>query len=589
MVDLLSASVSAYGDRPLFGIRREGGWSWTSYRDFASTVDRCRAGLFELGVSRGDRVAVISNNRLRWAVAAHAIYGLSAIHVPIHATQSEKDWKDILQDSGAKVCLVGGEAIQARVRSLQADLHDLEHIIDFDGPGADRRSFDGILQLGATRAVERRVLDAWQEVAYIIYTAGVSGRPKGVRLTQFNLASNAAALVEASRIPPGSLTVSFLPWSNVLGGLVEMNLLMATGGTMAICANPSRLMQYLREVRPTALFAVPRIWNRLRGGALESVAFLPRYLQGIFAEAMEARTKQRAHRNLSLSERVALRAAQPLIFRRIRNLLGGRLSYASSGGAALPLETEEFFANLGIPIYQGYGLTECSGCATTSNPAARRPGSVGKPIPGVTIWIDRKVDQAPDDEGEVIISGYGIMEGYHNLPAETVQTVNDRGALRTGDLGRVDPNGYLFITGTLKNIYKLANGRYVAPAPLEAKLQGSPYIAQCMICGANQAHNVALIVPDLAVLMVWGKAGGMSPFIDTLLRDPRTRRLFEDEIARQSRDFKSFERISNFALIRQELSAAGDTLSSVHRFNRRAIAEKYRKTLEQLYSGSYAS
>jgi long-chain acyl-CoA synthetase len=178
------------------------------------------------------------------------------------------------------------------------------------------------------------------------------------------------------------------------------------------------------------------------------------------------------------------------------------------------------------------------------------------------------------------------MQGYHNLPGETVETITEQGALRTGDLGRVDEDGFLYITGTLKDIYKLTNGRYVAPAPLELRLQGSPYIAQCMVYGANRAHNVALIVPDLAALMIWGTARGMSPFVHTLLKDPRTRRLFEDEIARQSRDFKSFERIRNFALIRQELSASDDPLSTVHRLRRRAIVERYEKTLKELYGES---
>jgi long-chain acyl-CoA synthetase len=583
MVELLSSAVSAFGARPLFGIRQERGWNWTTYRGFAATVDRCRAGLAALGVGHGDRVAVISNNRLRWAVAAHATYGLSAVHVPIHATQLEKDWKDILQDSGARVCFVDGEAIEARVRSLQADLYNLEHIVNFDGSGNDGTSFDGLLASGASSPVEQCVPDARKDVAAIIYTAGISGKPKGVRLTHFNLASNVSALVEASGIPRGSLTVSFLPWSNVLGGVVEMNLLMATGGAMAICGNPSRLMEYVREVRPTALFAVPRIWNRIRSGALESVASLPGFVRRAFDEAMQARSKQRAHRNLSLSERAALRLARAMVFRRILKFMGGRIGFASSGGAALPLETEEFFENLGIPIFQGYGLTECSGCVTTSSPRTRRTGSVGRPIPGVMVSVDGSVDQAPEGEGEVVVSGPGVMEGYHNLLGETVETITERGALRTGDLGRVDADGYLYITGTLKDIYKLANGRYVAPAPLEARLQGSPYIAQCMVYGTNRAHNVALIVPDLAALMIWGTANGMSPFIHTLLKDPRTRRLFEDEIARYSRDFKSFERIRNFALIRQELSASDDALSTVHRLKRRAIADTYAKTLRELY------
>jgi len=179
-----------------------------------------------------------------------------------------------------------------------------------------------------------------------------------------------------------------------------------------------------------------------------------------------------------------------------------------------------------------------------------------------------------------------VMDGYHNLPGETVEATTENGGVRTGDIGRVDEDGYLYITGTLKEIYKLANGRYVAPAPLELRLQGSPYIAQCMVYGANRAHNVALIVPDPAALAIWSETNGLSPFVHAQLKDPRTRRLFEEEIARQSRDFKSYERIRNFALIRQELSTSDGMLSTTHRIKRRAIAESYQKTINELYAGT---
>jgi long-chain acyl-CoA synthetase len=586
LVQMLATSMKTWTDRPLFGTRTGGGWQWTTYREFGEMVDRCRAGLASLGVGKGDRVAAISANRLEWAVAAHATYGLTAIYVPIHHTQLEQEWKYILQDSGARICFIGNDVVEKRVRALQADLHDLEHIVNFEGNTNDKSCFSFLLQSGTALPVTARVPND-RDIASFIYTAGISGNPKGVKLSHYNLASNASAMIEAGSFREGEVTVALLPWAHVLGGVIELNILIATGGSMAICDTPDRVQQYMEEIKPTGLFAVPRVWNRIRDDIWKNVASQPEVIQALFADAIRGSVKKGRKQGATIGETIARVVAARTIFPRIRQRLGGRIRFATSGGAALSRDTQEFLAAIGIPVYQGYGLTECSGCATTATEEANRPGSVGKPIPGVTVRLDRNVDGAAPGEGEVIIFGSGVMMGYHNLPQETLETITKYGGVRTGDIGRVDKEGFLYITGSLKELFKLANGRYVAPAPLEERLQGSPYIAQCMIYGANQAYNVALIVPDMAALMAWGQAHGMSPFVDTLFNDPRTRRLYDEEVAKQSRSFKGFERIREFALLGKEFTTADGTLTPTLELKRNKIVEMYREKLKELYAPVY--
>ena len=586
LVTLFRQSCERFADRPALGTRTPDGWKYVTYREFAALVERARSGLAARGIGRGDRVAVISNNRLEWAVCAYATYARAATYVPMYEAQLDRDWQYILRDSGAKVCFVAGQAVEKRIRALQADLPDLQHVIDFDG-----QSYRELLEQGSQRLVSNPPVTppADDEIATLIYTSGTTGNPKGVRLTHFSLAANSSALVEVAPVREGDRSLAFLPWAHVFGGSVELNTVLAIGGTLAICDNTDRLVSYLPEVKPTMLFAVPRIWNRIYDGVRKQLAARPRPIQLLFEAGLLAKSRQKSGEVLSLGDRLMLLLAERLLFARIRERFGGELRFAFSGAAALAPEVGEFIDNLGIQVYEGYGMTECAGSATVNLPGACRLGSVGKPVPGVEIRIDKQVTGAGSDEGEILIYGTGVMAGYHNQPEATRAALTPDGGLRSGDLGRIDPDGFLFITGRVKELYKLANGKYVAPVPLEEKLQLSPYIAQCFVYGSDQPHNVALIVPDMAALKAWAEAKRMPTDPDVLLADPRTRELIRKEIEVHSRDFKGFEAIHDFVLSAEEMTTQNDMLTPTLKLKRRNVTARYAGQLQALYKKGVAA
>ncbi len=580
LVSLLGESVKRYADRPLFGTRGDDGWHWTTYREFGSLVDRFRSGLASLGVKRGDKVAVISQNRLEWVVGAHAVYSLGASYVPMYEAQLDKEWQYILADSGSIVCLVANAAIEARVRRLAANLPALEHIVTFEGdaPG----SYTDLLSRGAAHPTAS-VVPQPSDLASLIYTSGTTGNPKGVCLSHSNLAINACAILPLLESGPDDCGVAFLPWAHVFGGCVELNSCIATGASTAICGDPAKLPQFISEVKPTVLFAVPRVWNRIHAGIGAMMLTKPRAVRWMFDTAMAAKSKQRHGQSIGLHEWAALKLAEKLVFPKVRAAFGGRLRFGASGAAALSLEVVEFIENLGIGLFEGYGMTESSGGTTGQPLGAKRLGSVGKPLPGVRIEIDKSAVGATGDVGEVVIYGHGIMTGYHNLDDATRQTIGHDGGLRTGDLGRLDADGYLYITGRTKELYKLENGKYVAPVPLEEQLTLSTYILQCVIFGADRPHNVALIVPDMAALRAWAKTHGIEGDGETLLADSRVRKLLETEVATYSKDFKGFERIKDFVIDIDELTIQNGMLTPTLKLKRNKVVAEYADVFASLY------
>jgi long-chain acyl-CoA synthetase len=578
LVAILSQSVAKYGDKPALGSRKSHGWEWTSFRQLGEMVDHVRSGLAALGAEPGDRIAVIANNRLEWAVCAYACYTRGVSYVPMYEAQLEKEQHYILRDSGAKICLVANDALDKRIRGLQADLPDLQHVISFEG-----EAYRSLLATGKAKPVAPTQTND-RDVATIIYTSGTTGNPKGVRLTHFNLAANVCALLETAPVREGDRSLSFLPWAHVFGGTVELNCLLGVGGQIAICDNTDKLLAYLPEVKPTMLFAVPRIWNRIYDGVQKQVAGRPKIVQRIFHTALHAKNKLRNGESLGLRERVALAVAQKVIFSKIVARFGGQLRFAFSGAAALSPEVAQFIDNLGIQVYEGYGMTESSGGTTGNVPGATRIGSVGKPFPGVEVRIDKTAPGSTAEDGEIVIYGTGVMAGYHNLPDVTAQTLTPDGGLRSGDLGRLDNDGFLYITGRVKELYKLANGRYVAPAPLEEKLQLSPFILQAVVYGDNQPHNVALIIPDMTSLKAWAENQGMSSDAKAILSDNRTHELLRKEIESCSRDFKGFESVVKFVLSAEELTTANGMLTPTLKLKRRNVLAKYEPQLKALYS-----
>jgi long-chain acyl-CoA synthetase len=583
LVTLVTAAVKRFADRPLYGTRGEDGWHWTTYREFGSLVERFRAGLAGLGVKRGDKVAVISQNRLEWVVGAHAVYGLGAAYVPMYEAQLDKEWQYILNDSGATVCLVANASIEARVRRIAEKVPGLLHVIPFEGDGPS--TYAGLLARGAGQPAVT-VTPSPSDVASIIYTSGTTGNPKGVCLTHSNLASNVSALLPLLESNADDRGVSFLPWAHVFGGCVELNTCMAVGASTAICGDAAKLPQFIAEVKPTVLFAVPRVWNRIHTSVTAMMLTKPPAVRWMFDTAMVAKNKQRHGKSIGPSEWLAVRLAEKLVFPKVRAAFGGRLRFAASGAAALSLEVAEFIENLGIGLYEGYGMTESSGGTTAQPLGAKRLGSVGKAIPGVRIEIDKTVAGATADDGEVVIYGHGIMAGYHNQQDATRQTIGHDGGLRTGDLGRLDADGYLYITGRTKELYKLENGKYVAPAPLEEQITISPFILQCVIFGADRPHNVALIVPDMAAVRSWAEKQGIAGDGDALLGDSRVRKLLESEVATHSKDFKGFERIKDFVIDPEELTIQNGLLTPTLKLKRSKVIAKYDDVFASLYPTS---
>ena len=444
-------------------------------------------------------------------------------------------------------------------------------MIDFDAPDDD--GFAAFMRAGEAKRDVAAITPDAQDVALYIYTSGTTGKPKGVRLSHANVAGNISGFQEVVPIDGSHRSLAFLPWAHVYGGCVELHGMISIGASLAIC----------EQAR-----AHPRVHQRGQAvGAVRRAANLEPHLR---RRAGQRRREAEAD-PIDLRRRAALALeaeARPVAF--IRRGAGaaagaGRSSsarsssasaassqFACSGAAALSPDVAEFVDNLGIDVYEGYGMTETSGIAVCNQPHARRIGTVGKPLPGVDVKLDHKALGGDAENGEIIVYGTGVMLGYHNQPEETAKIMTPDGGLRTGDLGRFDSDGFLAVTGRVKELYKLQNGKYVAPAPLEEKLTLSPFIAQVMLHGADKPYNVAIIVPN-------------SLNVQEFAQDAKKlREVIAAELDKYSSDWKSYERVKKFMIADEEFTTANDMLTPTLKVKRRNVIKRYGADLDKLYS-----
>ncbi len=579
LVDLFEASARRFEARPALGTKRDGQWQWATYGELARLVDRCRGGLAALGVGPGDRVAIISENRLEWAVAAFATYGLGAIYVPMYASQLRSEWKHILDDSGAKAVLAGGDRITTIARELAAESTFIQHLIELDLPREDPRGFGQLLALGGEHPCPARHPDP-DAVVTFIYTSGTTGLPKGVVLTHGNIVSNLVALQEVFPISPDDRSLAFLPWAHSYGQVCELYNGINQGSSSAINDAIPNLLQNLAEVRPTTLVAVPRIFNRLYDSVVEQVADRPAPVRKMFEQGLKTAAKHRGGERDTWLHELELRLDDRLIFSKVRDRLGGRLRLVTSGAAALSREVAELVDAAGLPVYEGYGLTETSPIVTTNTPEHRRLGSVGRPLPGVRVDIDRTVTFGAK-EGEIVVHGPNVMKGYHNLPEETARTLTDDGGLRTGDLGYLDDDGFLYITGRIKEQYKLENGKFVMPGRLEEQLKLSPYVANVMVHGENRPFNVAIVVPDRDALARWAERRGIT---GELAKSPAVRGLLEAEVRERAQGVRGYEVPQRILVVEEDFTTENGMLTPTLKLKRRAVLARYRAELDALYA-----
>jgi long-chain acyl-CoA synthetase len=478
------------------------------------------------------------------------------------------------------VLFVSTPEIFGKVSGLSSSAPKLKHVTCIAG------SYAAILADGRARPPVS-TKPSRGDTAALLYTSGTTGEPKGVVLSHGNVLANVRALRDIIQHtiarPEEHRALSFLPWAHAFGHTVELQVMIACGASMAIAESVDKVVDNIREVKPTVLVAVPTVFLRIHAGVEKLMAARSSGLRWLFQRGLELAGARRQGRRLSVLGRALLGLADAVIFSRIRARFGGRLRFAICGAAALPRETAEFIDGIGITVYEGYGLTETSPIVSANTPVARKLGSAGKPLPGVRVTIDEAVGPAREG-GEIVVHGQNVMQGYHGRDDENRRVFVDGHGLRTGDLGYLDADGFLFVTGRIKEQYKLTNAKYVAPSPIEERLKLSPFIDNVLVYGDNRPYNVALIVPCSEAVQGFARARGLGrQTLEELLESEQIRLQFARELERLSGELKGYERVRDFAFSPETFSQENGTMTPSLKLKRHEILRRWGSLLEELY------
>jgi long-chain acyl-CoA synthetase len=553
----------------------------------AELVDRVRrlaTALVELGVKRGDRVALMAENGPHWPVADFATLCVGGVLVPIYPTLTADQAAYVANDCGAALVLVQGRTRLDGLIGERADMPQVEQfvVIDAEPDGDEALSFSRLLAESAAMPadeLERQArLARPDDLATFIYTSGTTGNPKGVELTHGNITSNVLASLECMDIEGSFTALSFLPLSHSFERTIDY-IYYYRGCTIAYAESVSTVAANMREVNPHVFVSVPRVYEKVIAKVHEGVAASPPMKQKIFhwaagvgRQALPYRLQRQRPPGL-LGIKTAL--ADKLVFGKIKAALGERFRFAMSGGAPLAPEIARFFWGAGVEIYEGYGLSETSPVLTVNRLGRTKLGTVGPTLPDVELRIA--------DDGEILARGPNIMRGYHNLPEATAEAIDDEGWFHTGDIGEIDADGFLKITDRKKEIIVNAYGKNVAPAPIENALKASRFIGQAVVIGDRRKMLAALLVPDLETLANWAKREDIEGDIEALLAAPRVRQLFEDEVTTVNGELARYEQVQVFELLPEEFTIETGELTPTQKIKRRVINQKYGEVIEDLY------
>jgi long-chain acyl-CoA synthetase len=590
IIEVFKTLVQKHKRPDALNFKRAGSWQSISSDEMLARIRQIAAGLYSIGIRYGDRVAILSESRVEWTLADAGCIFAGAIDVPIYPTLTPPQVQYILNDSGARALILANHAKFVELEDILRQCPHVEHIVFFDT--ADVGTDDGLtltqleergrqLQLDQpdiNNDLERQPTS--EDLATIIYTSGTTGEPKGVMLAHSNLVSNLIAFSGHLSFGEHDIALSVLPLSHVFERQA-LYMYLYHGMAVYYAEAIETLGPNLREVRPTILVGVPRIFEKIyarireraaeRGGL--SVVLLSWAVNVGRDYAQRAVDHQAIPAWLKLKHSVASR----LVFSRWREAFGGRIRLLISGGAALPEELGYIYLGAGIPIMQGYGLTETSPVITTGQLDDNRIGTVGKPIPNVEIRIA--------EDGEIEARGPNIMRGYYNKPAETRAVFTDDGWFKTGDIGTIDADGFLRITDRKKELFKTSGGKYIAPQPVEQAIKGSRFVNQVVLIGAGRKFPAALIVPNWEHIESYRKLKGIAVTNRSeLCRHPRIINLFERQVDKLTADLARYEKVKKIALLENELTIEGGELTPTLKVKRRIIDEKYRDVIDQLYS-----
>lgn len=587
LIEFLENSLAKHPDRPLFGTKNsQGVYEWLTYRQFGRRVDNLRAALAGLGVGSGDAVGIIANNRTEWAIAAYATYGLGGRFVPMYEAELPKTWQYIVADSAVKVLFVAKPEILEKVRDFPGKIPTLEKIILVEGEGPG--SMAALEAAGQDRPVPA-IRPAADDIAVLIYTSGTTGEPKGVLLSHGNCASNSIGGVSMyPELNEEGVSLSILPWAHSYGLTAELNAMIFLGGSIGFIESVKTVVQDMALVRPTWLIAVPRVFNRIYNGLWEKMNEQGGLAKKLFTMGIEAAKRRRelaASGRSDFFNELKFKLADKIVFTKIRQKMGGRLLGAMSGSAAMNVDIAHFFFDIGIPIYDCYGMTETSPAIAMNSSLAYRLGSVGKAIDQVKIVIDSSVVEEGAKDGEIVVYGPNVMKGYHNKPDKTREVMTPDGGVRTGDRGRLDEDGYLYITGRIKEQFKLENGKFVFPSALEEDISLVPWVQNVVVTGENRPYTTCLIVPDFAMVERYAAKQGIAGDIGQLVADEKIQAVITGEIlkALQGR-YGGYEIPKKFIYLTEPFTLENGMLTQTMKLKRRVVLEKFKDRINALYT-----
>jgi len=568
---------------------KEGGsWKSVSHQEAEIRVSRLAAALSSWGLERGDRVAMLSENRPEWAITDYAALGLGCIDVPVYPTLPSNQVAYILNDCEAKVILVSTAEQLAKILEIREEVPSLQKIVSFEDPGGA----SGVLSFSDVLEEGRRLIDEGsgesfrdralqvkpEDVATLIYTSGTTGNPKGVMLTHGNLASNLAAVSQHGVIEfqKGDVALSFLPLSHVFERLVDYYYWLF-GVSIAYAESIDKVADNLTEVQPHYMVSVPRLFEKIYAKVMGATGVKRKLVMWAKSVGEEAAELELAGKPVAGGLAFKRGIADKLVFSKLRERTGGRLRAAISGGAPLSGDVAKFFFAAGLPVYEGYGLTETSPVLTANRPRFVRLGTVGQPVPGTEVRIDTS--------GEILARGPQIMKGYWKQESETAAVIDAEGWFHTGDVGEFDADGFLRITDRIKNILVTAGGKNIAPQPIENEVAMSPFIAQVVMLGDKRAYPTLLLVPDFENLKPWAQERG----IDTgnherLSQHPDVRELLEREAFKRLDGFARYEVPKKIAVIPSEFSIDTGELTPTLKVKRRVVEDHYSSVIEEMYS-----
>src|SRR5688572_22286653 len=568
--------------------KREGEWYPLSYQELADRIHDLSLGLLELGVNPGDRVAILSENRPEWAIADYACLTACCTDVPIYPTLPAKQVEHNLSDSGSVAVFASTKTQLEKLRAIQERLPRLKHMISFESDA----SGDGILTLEQVYALGRAARPrhpSWRadalrakpdDLATLIYTSGTTGQMKGVMLTHGNITSNVTTCCTLFSFTDNDECLSFLPLSHIFERMFGHYCMMHSGVIINYAESVDTVASDMGKWRPTLMASVPRLYEKIYGRVLDAVRAGSAVKRRIFhwgKRVGEAVVERRlANRPLSPLLRAQYALADRLVFSKLRARTGGRIRFFISGGAPLSADIARFFHAAGMPILEGYGLTETSPVIAVNTFQRLRLGTVGVPIPGVEVMI------APD--GEIVTRGPHVMTGYYQRPQDTAEALDSEGWFHTGDIGAVDEDGFLRITDRKKDIIVTAGGKNISPQPIEALARTNKFVSSAVMLGERRPFPIMLIVPNFENLQAWATKEGV-PHTDgaSLVARPEVQSRMEEEIKSTLRDLAGFERPKKLLLLPRDFSIETGELTPKLSVKRKVVEQRHAAAIEALY------